>query len=114
MDRRGRASGHWDVWLRRVLSAGIFLPVIAATSPADAQALVPAVLAAPCAACHGTGGTSPGTIPSIDQYDAATLAARLRGFRSGEIEATVMNRIAKGYTDAEIEALAKYFGALHR
>ena len=37
------------------------------------------------------------------------LADRLRSFRSGAVEATVMNRIAKGYTDAEIDALAQYF-----
>ena len=80
---------------------------------ADIDHAEPAVLAASCANCHGPGGASPGSIPSITNLDAAALAERLRDFRSGAIEGTVMNRIAKGYTDAEIDALAQYFSAKH-
>jgi sulfide dehydrogenase cytochrome subunit len=34
----------------------------------------------------------------------------LKGFKSGELPATVMTRHAKGYTDAELEAIANYIG----
>ena len=33
----------------------------------------------------------------------------LRAFREGRRESTVMQQIAKGYTDAEIEALGTWF-----
>jgi sulfide dehydrogenase cytochrome subunit len=67
------------------------------------------ILGLSCAACHGTGGNSPGAIPSIAGKKKAFIADSLRNFRDDRKKATVMNRIAKGYTDAEIEALAEYF-----
>ena len=35
----------------------------------------------------------------------------MQGFRSGQVPATVMNRIAKGFTDDEIKAIAAWYGA---
>ncbi|MDE0306342.1 MAG: c-type cytochrome [Albidovulum sp.] len=69
------------------------------------------ILAASCFTCHGSGGVSPGEIPSIAELDAETLLAMLEAFRNGEAESTIMTRIAKGYSDAEIEALAVYLAA---
>ena len=87
---------------------GLLLPFLLAAGTALAETS-PAVLAASCANCHGPEGRSPGSIPSIEGQDAAAMTAQLLGVKSGEIEATVMNRIAKGYSDAEIAALAAYF-----
>jgi cytochrome c553 len=50
-------------------------------------------------------------MPSIDQLGAAEMTGKLKSFRSGETPATVMNRIVRGYTDAEIEALGQYFAS---
>jgi sulfide dehydrogenase cytochrome subunit len=36
----------------------------------------------------------------------------MKAFKSGERPATLMDRIAKGYTDEEIEAMAKYFAEI--
>ena len=72
----------------------------------------PAAIADACAACHGPDGRSTGAIPSIAGQPAADLAAAMRAFRVGERPATVMTRIAKGFDDAEIEALAAYLGGL--
>jgi cytochrome subunit of sulfide dehydrogenase len=35
----------------------------------------------------------------------------MQGFRSGARPATVMDRIAKGFTDEEVKAIADWFGA---
>lgn len=108
MDRGGRRTA----WGRRALAV---LLALSGLSPcAAAQTASGAMLAAPCAACHGPGGASPGAIPSIAGLDAAVLAARMREFRTAGPEVTVMNRIARGYTDAEIELLAQYFAASRR
>jgi sulfide dehydrogenase cytochrome subunit len=64
-------------------------------------------LAAPCFACHGPGGESPGTMPSLDEPDET--GKELMEFRSGEEDATIMGRIAKGYTKEEIGILDRYF-----
>lgn len=66
-------------------------------------------LALACAACHGTGGVSPGAIPSIRGKSAAYIEEVLAEFKAGTRPATVMNRLAKGYSTAEIKALAAFF-----
>ncbi|MDP6473621.1 MAG: c-type cytochrome [Alphaproteobacteria bacterium] len=70
----------------------------------------PTVLANTCFSCHGTDGKSPGAMPSLDEKSASYIAQTLREFRSDEIENTVMSRIAKGFSDAEIDALAEQLG----
>jgi sulfide dehydrogenase cytochrome subunit len=35
----------------------------------------------------------------------------MRAFRSGQRSATVMDRIAKGFSDAEIDAIAEWYQA---
>lgn len=91
------------------LTAAIPVLVWAATAPlaAGADETAPQVLAASCVACHGTGGSSEGAIPPIAGRTADELRASLVAFRDGSTPSTVMDRIAKGYTDAEIAALAE-------
>ena len=38
-----------------------------------------------------------------------TLAGKLRAFRNGTQGGTVMPQLAKGYTEAQIDAIAGYF-----
>ncbi len=64
------------------------------------------LLADMCAACHGQAGESPGSIPDISKLDAEAMQAFLTGFRDGDIEATVMDRIAKALNDSDIENLS--------
>jgi sulfide dehydrogenase cytochrome subunit len=63
-----------------------------------------------CYSCHGTDGRSPGSIPSLTGKNAEQALLQLKEFKSGQLAATVMTRHAKGYTDAELEALANYIG----
>jgi cytochrome c553 len=77
----------------------------------DAQALQLHALAATCANCHGTDGRAVGDMPRLAGADAAYLAAQMRAFRDGQRPATVMHQLAKGYSDAQIDALAGYFAA---
>lgn len=68
-----------------------------------------AILANPCAGCHGTDGASPGPIPPIKGMSSSNMVKAMKAFKSGDRKGTVMNRIARGYTDDEIEQMAKYF-----
>ena len=72
----------------------------------------PAMLADACAPCHGTDGMSPGAIPALSGKSADYIVQRMLEFKAGDREGTVMNRIAKGYTDAEIAAVAQHFAVL--
>ena len=82
-----------------------------AVAPAAAQDASPQLLSLSCAGCHGPGGHSPGAIPSIYGRSAAAITETMRAFRTDQRPATVMNRIAKGYSDAEIDALAREIAA---
>lgn len=66
-------------------------------------------MAANCAPCHGTAGKpAPGaTVPGL--AGRGDLGDVMKAFKEGKREATVMHQIAKGYSDAEIAALAGYF-----
>lgn len=71
------------------------------------------MLAGSCASCHGTEGRSSGAIPPLAGAPQAVLAARLAAFKVGnDPNATIMSRIAAGYSDDELEALARYFANL--
>jgi cytochrome subunit of sulfide dehydrogenase len=98
--------------LRRLAGTAALAAALASGPEAMAEAPAAAALAEPCGLCHGIGGQSHGSIPSLAGYDAAALVDLLRGFRSGQIEGTVMNRIARGYSDAEIDAVAQYLAGL--
>lgn len=79
-----------------------------------AQAAPPgaAMLANACGGCHGTGGASAGpAMPSLAGQPQAYFAAAMKQYRSGERPSTVMGRLAQGYSDAQIDAMAAYFAA---
>ena len=69
------------------------------------------LFAGTCANCHGTDGRARGAIPSIAGRPASTLEALLLAYKSDTPPpgTTVMNRLAKGYSDAELAALARHF-----
>lgn len=68
-------------------------------------------LAASCAACHGTDGHATGRMATLAGRDREDLLSRLRGFRDGSRDATVMHQHAKGYTDDELVRIAEYFAS---
>lgn len=98
---------------RPALAAALALAALAAPVAAapDAAALRVAALAATCANCHGTQGRAvPGSVvPGLAGAPAGFVLDQLKAFRSGAKPATVMHQIAKGYSDAQLDALATYF-----
>ena len=97
-----------------VVLSCLALPVLAQGQ--EARALHQAALAATCANCHGTNGRAvDGTaVPGLAGMPAAYMAEQLRAFKAGTRTATVMHQIAKGYNDAQIDAMAAYFAAQKR
>jgi sulfide dehydrogenase cytochrome subunit len=97
---------------RRIALAWSVAGVVSLPAGAAEVDLRAAILANPCAGCHGMDGKSPGSIPSFYQLSPDAIVAALKAFKSGERPSTVMGRIAKGYTDEEIQRIADYFKAL--
>jgi len=68
-------------------------------------------MAAACGSCHGTNGKSVGGMEELAGYPKDKLVKAVQDFRSGAKPATVMHQLAKGYTDAQIEAIAAFYAA---
>jgi cytochrome subunit of sulfide dehydrogenase len=93
----------------------IAVPQAGAQTPSvgSREALYMQSLAATCANCHGTNGKAVegSSITSIAGLEKSYIAAQMNAFKAGTRPATVMHQISKGYSDAQIEALAAYFAA---
>jgi cytochrome c553 len=68
-------------------------------------------LAATCANCHGTNGQARGDIRPLAGLPAERIIAAVADYKSGAQPATIMQQIAKGYTDEQIKLVAGYFAA---
>jgi len=70
------------------------------------------LMAASCAACHGTNGHSQSEyMPSLAGLETNYFVERMLAFKAGETDSTVMHHHATGYTVVEIRQLAEFFNA---
>ncbi len=67
-------------------------------------------LARTCNGCHGVGGVSvSGPMPSIGGLPKEYLKRIMKQWKYGERNAVTMDRIVKGFSDDQLDALAEYF-----
>lgn len=87
-----------------LLASLVLLPASALAGPSG-QAL-----AFTCAGCHGTDGSSVGpSSPSIAAMDPEVFIDAMLDYKVDRRNSTIMNRIAKGYSDEQIKAMAWFF-----
>jgi cytochrome subunit of sulfide dehydrogenase len=67
--------------------------------------------AASCSGCHAEKPNVNTPVPRLSGQDAGAIMAAMQAYRGGLRPATVMDRIAKGFSDDEIEAIAAWFAA---
>lgn len=80
------------------------LPAFAQESPAARS------LAATCTACHGPDGKSVAAeAVSIAGLPREHIASQMRAFRDGARPSTIMQQIARGYSEQQIDLIADYF-----
>jgi len=65
-------------------------------------------LAAGCASCHRASERIP---PALAGQPREALVEKLRAFRDGTRDGTVMPQLARGYTPAQLDAVAAWFAA---
>jgi sulfide dehydrogenase cytochrome subunit len=80
--------------------------VMAEAVPAAAQSMAPPGAAA-CSGCHGPGASG-AAVPRLHGRLSEEIAAAMQDYRTGQRPATVMDRIAKGFTDEETRAIATW------
>ena len=90
----------------RINAAAALLALTGAASAAD----IPAGAAA-CSGCHPARAGVDTTVPRLIGRDAAQIVAAMADFRAGKRPTTIMDRIAKGFTDDEVKAIAAWFAA---
>jgi cytochrome c553 len=98
---------HWSATL--VLLGSLVSAQAQTVSPQEV--LYVKALAATCANCHGTAGQAAAGSANATLSGRNDIAAQMRAFKSGARPATVMHQLAKGYSDAQIDAIAAYFAA---
>ena len=79
----------------------------------DAHTLRVRSLAATCAPCHGTDGhaVAGAALPGLAGMPAGYFTEQMTGFKSGARPATMMTHLARGFSDAQIEQMARFFAA---
>ena len=94
--------------MSKFVAAAIGLVSIAAAVVASAE---PPTGAVACSGCHpiSTRVTSP--VVRLVGLDRAAIVRAMQEFRTGQRPGTVMDRIAKGFTDDEIQAIAAWYAS---
>ena len=90
----------------KFVAAAIGFVSIAAVVVASAE---PPAGAAACSGCHPSSTRVTSPVPRLAGRDGAAIVKAMQDFRSGTRAGTVMDRIAKGFTDEEIQAIAAWY-----
>lgn len=94
---------RWSGW---ALAAG----ALAVSASAYAAAPTAEMISFACAGCHGTNGGSAGpSMPSLASQSKTAIVEAMKKFKSGERPSSIMGRLAKGYSDAEIDMIGDFF-----
>lgn len=97
---------------RTLMFAFAAMAGLAASQAGSAADAGGAIIAAQCNGCHGFEGASKGAAPPLKGKPSQSLAQSMKDFKSGKTKGSIMNRIAKGYSDAELDNVAAYYSSL--
>lgn len=89
---------------RIIVAAGVILVSGGAALAADAP---PG--AASCSGCHAANASVQTPVPPLKGRPAADIVSQMAAFKSGERKGTIMDRIAKGFSDEETRAIAAWY-----
>jgi sulfide dehydrogenase cytochrome subunit len=94
----------------KLINLALLAGGLAMSSTLWAAGATPAMLSNTCSACHGQFGQAVGpSIPTLAGQPASYIADSMKKFKSGERPGTVMNRVAKAYSDDDFNAMGEFF-----
>jgi sulfide dehydrogenase cytochrome subunit len=91
------------------LASMLLLAGVAEGEPARAADAPPG--ASSCTGCHAARKIPDSVIPRIAGRKSADIITAMREYKSGGWPSSVMGRIAKGFDDSQIDAIAAWFAA---
>ncbi len=97
------------IWL---MVGCLLLPAWGAARAQGETAFAAEALIFNCFTCHGANGKSSSSMPNLAGKTSAYLARKLTEFKSDGAQCTIMDRLAKGYTDDEIARIAEAIAKL--
>jgi cytochrome subunit of sulfide dehydrogenase len=65
--------------------------------------------AASCSGCHPAAARAETPVPPLAGRPAGDIASQMIAYKSGQRPGTIMDRIAKGFSDEEIQAIAAWY-----
>ncbi len=92
---------------RKVTAALVFMSIGHASAAGLADA-PPGAMS--CSGCHPTSRIQT-TVPRLTGRNPADIVAAMQAFKVGQRPSTVMERIAKGFSEDEVKAIAAWYGA---
>ena len=78
---------------------------------AEAPPPTPPPGASSCSGCHATSKSVETLVPRLVGRSPAEIEAAMQEFRTGQKPASVMDRIAKGFSADELAAIADWYAA---
>ena len=96
-------------WLKWILIPMLLMPLTgtSAASPSVAQGKA---IAGQCAVCHGNDGKAVNTsYPNLAGQNYQYLLDQLKNFKTGQRNNAIMQSIASGLTEQQMEDLAAYY-----
>ena len=100
----------------KFLFVTLFLQTLVAWNPAHAaEEQMPdrayfRLVIATCYTCHSATGAGADAIPPLQGLPEAHIKELLTAYKTGREQATIMNRISKALTDAEIDRVSAMLG----
>ena len=91
---------------RRVGGLALLIPLAGTVAAAAAEAPSGA---SSCSGCHPVSAAVHTPVPRLVGRPVADIVAAMQGFRTEQRPATVMDRIAKGFSDDETAAIAAWY-----
>lgn len=98
------------------IAFALSVSLFCAASSAHAQTQIPDPLqvrswAAGCANCHGTNGRAEAGMVALAGVDKDLIVQKMQDYKTGRTTGTIMHQLSKGYSDAQIVAIAAYFAS---
>ena len=92
----------------RSVTAAVVFTAIGHASAAGLADAPPGAMS--CSGCHPASQMQI-TVPRLAGRSPADIVAAMQAFKAGQRPSTVMERIAKGFSEDEVKAIATWYGA---
>jgi len=67
--------------------------------------------ASSCSGCHASNANAGTPVPPLKGRSAADIETAMADYKAGKRQGTIMDRIAKGFSEEETKAIAAWYAA---